>query len=355
MLKAREILRLPQCRSNRKSHGTMQQPSTQLRQCLDIVRRSVRSQQMWLPRQRILLACSGGSDSMAALGLLQKLQPSLGHAFAVAHVHHGLYAHADAAEALVEQTCREKNIAYLSEHLHIERGADLEGRCRDARYAALMRMQSQSQAHVIVTAHHADDQAETLVLRAMRGAGPSALQGIRAVRADGVVRPLLRLTKAQLLACKDEMQLSHVEDLSNSDTDFTRNRLRSEVLPLLEQAWPGAIAGLARTATLQSEAQNAQDYWLQRAIQPHLIAQDQAVALPRDQLPDDAIAFAALLQFICRRLGVAAPSQNACEQILAHKRANRDTTCHIHGLSIECSVQLWLFSANVVAREAGAD
>lgn len=355
MLTSREILPLPQQRSNRKPHGRMTQQSTQLRQCLDTVRRSVRAQQMWLPRQRILLACSGGADSMAALGLLQKLQPSLGHTLTVAHVHHGLYAHADAAEALVAQTCREKKIPYLSQHLQLQHGADLEARCRDARYIALKQMQIALQADLIVTAHHADDQAETFLMRAIRGASPNALQGVRAVRPDGVVRPFLHLTKAQLLTCKDEMQLDHIDDLSNLDGDFTRNRLRAEVLPLLERVWPGAIAGLARTAALISAEQVYPDFWLLRALQPHMAVEENAISVPRDQLPNEGIALAALLQAMCRQLSLPAPSQKACEQVLLHKRANQHTACHIHGLTIDCSAQTWRFSANLVAREPSAD
>jgi tRNA(Ile)-lysidine synthase len=205
----------------------------------------------------LLAAVSGGSDSVALLHALL----ALGQRVGVAHVHHGLRGEeADRELEFVARLATQLGVA-----CHVERvdarqrdGRSPEARARALRYAALERMRVAGGYECLVTAHQRDDQAETVLLRALRGTGPAGLASIRPSLDGGrVLRPLLGLRRAELREYLERRALSFASDSSNSDRAIPRNRLRLEIVPLLEELAPGAVASLARLADLARESETS--------------------------------------------------------------------------------------------------
>ncbi len=337
-------------------HASADPADRTVRRALDAIRRVVRRHDLWRHGDLLLLACSGGLDSMTALALLDRLRPSLGHNLAVAHVDHGLRAAADRDSALVTSAATARGLAVHLTRLALEAGPDLQGRARTARYDALTATARAVGCARIVTAHHANDQAETLIMHLARGAGPGALAGIRRFRDDGVVRPLLELDRATLVACALGLGVRWIDDPSNADRRHLRNRLRHEALPVLEMARPGAAAGLARSAANLEGVGDALDYWLVRALRDVWLPSDSdTLALPRSAVPADFFALTALLGFVARRLGCPPASRRAAEQVHATLTTCQRGSCRLRGIDVQISSDQVDFARRNVARPGGAD
>jgi tRNA(Ile)-lysidine synthase len=257
----------------------------------------------------LLAAVSGGADSMALLEILVQLGQRVG----VAHVHHELRgADADADLAFVAARA-----AQLGVPMQARRASELtlpalprtspEARARALRYAALEQMRASGGYRHVVTAHTLDDQAETLLLRALRGTDLDGLTGIAPrLEARHLLRPLLEVRRAELRDYLRQRSLCWREDASNSDVRVPRNLLRAEVLPLLERAHPGGVAhlaGLARAARAWREPlERADAVWLHAACREGAGGLWVApAALEAGSPPERARRLAALL----RRAGLA--------------------------------------------------
>ena len=210
----------------------------------------------WLDAPAWYIAFSGGLDSTVLLHLLaqyrlQHKTPPL-HAL---HVHHGLQPAADGWPAHCQRVCDSLGVELHVIHVQVDPGASLEQAARNARYAAFE--EAMVPGGVLFTGQHRDDQAETLLLRLLRGAGVRGLAGMpdeRALGQGSLVRPLLGLSRAQLLDHAQAHDLRWIEDPSNADTVHARNYLRHQVLPVLQQRWPQAAQNLARSAEHLGEA-----------------------------------------------------------------------------------------------------
>lgn len=202
----------------------------------------------------VLCAVSGGRDSMALLHMLSRMAGEEGVRLAAAHYNHQLRASARRDEEFVRCWCGEHHIplACRSEDVAAyaeESGASLEDAARRLRYRFLEEAARDFGADRIATAHHRDDQAETVLLHLLRGSGLQGLGGIPAVRGK-IVRPLLEVSRAEIDGYVQRWAVPFVEDETNQDVRFTRNRLRAEVLPLLEAIAPGCGGRIAGTASL---------------------------------------------------------------------------------------------------------
>lgn len=177
--------------------------------------------------------------------------------FVVVHVHHGVRgADADADAELVVKTCAQLEFPFRL--LKIDPAqwcgpGGFESRARTARYTLLQQVRAEFSLPWIFTAHHRDDQAETVCLRLMRGTTLLGLRGVRKQREDGVLRPLLPWGRIDLCAYAETHSISWREDRSNQDTRFTRNLVRHGVLPALRKEWAGSDEALARLATSTEE------------------------------------------------------------------------------------------------------
>lgn len=210
---------------------------------------------------RILVAASGGADSTALLDALARWKKSEG--LIVAHLNHQLRGEeSDADEAFVCAMAEQFSLPCFVDRKNIaafasQKKKNLEAAARQIRYDFLLRVAQESQAQVIVTAHTQNDQVETILQRLLRGTSAAGLQGIHAIAElpDSIrlVRPMLEITRAEVLEHSARYQLMFCQDSSNDSLDFTRNRIRHELLPLLETFNPAIRQVLLRVATQSSE------------------------------------------------------------------------------------------------------
>lgn len=201
------------------------------------------------PGEKVLVALSGGADSVCLFHVLLALRESMDFSVEAVHVNHMLRESADSDEEFVRNLCREKGIS-----LHVcrkdvgrlakEQGMSLEEAGREARYCFFDEVARKTGARKIAVAHHANDRAETVLFRLCRGTGISGLVGIRPVRGN-IIRPLLGMNRAQIEKYLETCGRTYVTDETNADNAYSRNRIRNEVLPLLEKVCPGATGHLA--------------------------------------------------------------------------------------------------------------
>jgi len=226
---------------------------------LDRIRRFVRQHGLFGTDTRLVVALSGGSDSVALLHLLHDLQVAGEvHLAGAAHFNHQLRDLADRDEACAAAAARSLDVPFTADRGDVRARARLghlsiETAARACRYEFFDRARRLFAADVVALGHTRDDQAETFLLRLVRGAGPRGLSGMSAARGT-IVRPLLECGRQELRAYLGERRVSYVDDESNLDTRIPRNRVRAELLPLLEHAFnPGIVETLAREADLSRE------------------------------------------------------------------------------------------------------
>ncbi len=211
----------------------------------------------------VLCAVSGGRDSMALLHLLSAIGERRGFRVAAAHYNHRLRPTADRDEALVRDWCGAHGIPLVCGGGEVKAfagktGRSLEDAARTLRYEFLEQAADRLGAECIATAHHREDNAETVLLHLLRGSGLRGLGGIPPVRGR-IIRPLLETSRADIDAYISENNIPYGEDETNADPRFTRNRLRLEVLPLLEDIAPGAAERIAGSAALLREDEDHLD------------------------------------------------------------------------------------------------
>ena len=204
----------------------------------------------------VLVGFSGGCDSTALVLLLEKKQVHL----TCVHVHHGMRGEeADADEAFVRDFCRMHDLPLLVYHAQPPEHPS-EGWAREARYGFFREAMEQSGAQALVLAHHSDDQAETVLQHLLRGSG---LRGLCAMKRETevqgmrILRPLLGISHHELQSALEEAGQNWREDSSNRSGRYLRNRVRNELLPLMEALAPGASARIAQTASLLAEDEDA--------------------------------------------------------------------------------------------------
>jgi tRNA(Ile)-lysidine synthase len=198
---------------------------------LSLVSRTVRAERLFARADRVLVAVSGGPDSMALLDVLAALRSKLGHALAAHGVDHGLRPEAGAELDVAERFARAIDVPFERTRVDVPPGGNLQARARTARFEALRTAAARSGCAVIATAHHLEDRAETVLLRLLRGAGPRGL-AVLPPRAGDLVRPMLRAPRAAIDAHLARHDVPFALDPSNRDPRFLRVRVRRELLPL---------------------------------------------------------------------------------------------------------------------------
>ena len=210
-----------------------------------------------LPPAPLWVGLSGGLDSSVLLHLLAHHPPARAARLRALHVHHGLHPQADRWTAHCEHLCAALDVELTIVPVSVARdaGGGLEAAARDARYLAFAA--TLADGDTLALGHHRGDQAETFLLRALRGSGTGGLGAMRRWRTLGnaqLWRPLLDTARTDLLAHAQAHGLAWIEDPSNRDVDFDRNFLRERVLPLLRERWPRVDAAFARSAGLLADA-----------------------------------------------------------------------------------------------------
>lgn len=219
--------------------------------------------------EKILVAVSGGADSVSLLHALHAIAPKLDVNLTVVHLDHQLRGAESRADAeFVKELAALLGVSFLDGSSDVrqraeQNGLSLEMAAREARYEFFLRMARKVGAGTVVTAHTADDQAETVLLKLARGAGRSGLSGIASdiiLNDLRVVRPMLNITRDEVISFLEENKFSWREDASNIDLSFLRNRVRHEIIPMLESRLNPAIKDtLLRTAEIFRE----EDEWIE--------------------------------------------------------------------------------------------
>lgn len=220
----------------------------------------------------VLCAVSGGADSMALLQLLCSRREELGITLRAAHFEHGLRGEESLRDAaFVERFCAERGIPCTVGHGDVRAWAASQGKgeeeaARELRYAFLERTARESGCRWILTAHTADDNAETLLINLCRGAGAAGLSGIPPRRGK-ILRPLLACTRADVEVYLRENSVPHIEDSSNQSDAYRRNLLRHRVMPVLRECNPSLSEALLRTSELLRQDEDFLSAEAERFIQ----------------------------------------------------------------------------------------
>lgn len=232
---------------------------------MDVVRlveQTIRVEQLLNQEDGIIVAVSGGPDSVALLHILFLLSREWDWRLVVAHVNHGFRGSESDAEAkFVEQLANKLGLPFEGVTLDLpayiwQSGMNAQAAAREKRYDFLHQVAKKHVCTRIATAHHADDQMETIIMRFLRGSGSSGLAGIlsrRPFKNVELIRPILRITKHDLLAFCLNHGLDYCEDSSNEKREYTRNRVRLELIPMLESYNPNLIETLTRLADTTRE------------------------------------------------------------------------------------------------------
>jgi tRNA(Ile)-lysidine synthase len=309
--------------------------SQRTRSLVGRVERAVRRDALLPPGTRVIAAVSGGSDSVALVRLLLALAPTLDIRVAgLAHVNHQLRgAAADADEAFCRQLARELGLAAHIEKIHIEReGRSLEDAARRARYASLDRARRALDADRVALGHTRDDQAETVLLKLLRGAGSRGAAGIYP-QVDVFVRPLLTIGRDELRAWLAEGEHTWVEDATNVDVSIPRNRIRHLVLPALA-ATTGVSAAipLARYAEIARADDALLEKLAAQAAGRVVIARPDAVEVALGPFGQEPLAIQRrVLRHALTAAGVQQPSFEDVEA-LRELAAGAGTSVHLRGL-----------------------
>jgi tRNA(Ile)-lysidine synthase len=298
---------------------------TQLAGALDALRAGLAS-------PAIAVACSGGLDSMVLLHAASGWAREHGVSLFAFHVHHGLSPNADEWLAHCERSAAQLGAAFDARRVTVEKGkSGVEQAARKLRYAALGEMCRSHGVGLLLTGHHLDDQAETVLLQLLRGSGPAGLSGMdtanRAAKLLGdadvmIARPLLSLNRAELEKYARLQDIDWVDDESNLDPRYTRNALRHQVMPALAQAFPGFQQRIARSAAHAQSAQRLLD---------QLAAQDLAACLSGDALSLlrlrelDTDRIHNLMRYWFGTRGISMPSTAWLEQMVAQALEARES------------------------------
>ncbi|NLV23800.1 MAG: tRNA lysidine(34) synthetase TilS [Deltaproteobacteria bacterium] len=223
---------------------------------------SVKQQRLFLGGETVLTALSGGPDSVALLGLLRAVAGAFGLRLRAAHLDHGIRSEAAKDREFVEELCGLWGVPLDVERIDVPRMArqrrqGIEEAARDLRRSYLLRVADEKGCDLIALGHHLDDQAETVLHRLLRGSGPTGLAAMRP-RSGRFIRPLLPFSRWQILDYLQKKSIVFVEDVSNRDCRYTRNRIRHQLLPLLREFNPVIEEQLGRLAEFFAADE---DYW----------------------------------------------------------------------------------------------
>jgi tRNA(Ile)-lysidine synthase len=292
---------------------------------LDQVKKTIKQYRMLTPGDRVLVAVSGGVDSVVLLYALRELQKSEKLSLAVAHFDHAIRTDSAADAEFVKKLARSLKLRYYSERADVPAYAkaqklSLEVAARTLRYQFFERIAKAHDFKKIALGHTLNDQAETLLMRLLRGAGLEGLSGIPPVRPSGeltYIRPLIECTRDQIVAFAQAHKLSWREDPTNYDTTIMRNKIRHELIPILKEYNPKVLEALGRTARLLAQAAHVLDCQAEQALAT-LIASESAQGLALDlkgllELPE-------YLQALVLRRAIARVNP-LCEPEAAHIEA----------------------------------
>ncbi len=322
--------------------------------------RTLERYRMVRPGDSVLVALSGGADSVALTALLYELRHPLGISIFLAHLNHGLRAEADEDEDFCRSFSERLSLPFVSSRVDVGANArrnkrSLEDEGRRARYEFLEARAKELGATRIAVGHTLDDQAETFLLRLLRGSGGRGLSAIHPVKNGRIIRPLIDVRRAEIEAYLDERGLRFREDRSNADPRFLRNRIRHEELPRLTAAYnPRLAESLARTASVLRD----EEAWMEAETDAAFAAigstSKNEVRLERPLLGAYPVALKRRLvrAAIERVRGLDGISHRHVEDVIALALGRSGRELHLPGLVAEVSFDQLRFRESSLARNA---
>ncbi|WXU00073.1 MAG: tRNA(Ile)-lysidine synthase [Catillopecten margaritatus gill symbiont] len=284
---------------------------------------SFKNKDAFLKGKNIVLGLSGGIDSVVLLYYLHTHYPNKVRAV---HCNHHLSTHCDEWQAFCADLCNSLGVTFKNTHLSLEKSSNVEENARKSRYLSLSSELKKDE--VLCTAHHKNDQAETLLLQLFRGSGVAGLAAMPKSKPFGKglhYRPLLTIEKSEILQYAKNNKLAWVEDDSNTNTRFRRNFLRLDVIPRLEAVYKNLTHTLARSAKHQSESlQLTQDLAKADIEQCQLIANERLQVKHLTQLKPYRIKN--ILRYHLSNLDFLPPADKVMQQILELLSAKEDAT-----------------------------
>ncbi len=294
----------------------------------------------------VLVGVSGGADSVALAKILAELSPRFEIRLVLAHLNHGLREEADEDEDFCRTFSDELSLPFVSGRVDVAERArkskrSIEDEGRSARYQFLEAQAARFAARRIAVGHTLDDQAETFLLRLLRGSGTRGLGSIHPVRNGNVVRPLIEVRRREIEDYLEERGMSFREDRTNADPRFTRNRIRHEELPRLSSAYnPRLAETLARSASLLRDEEEWMETETKVAFDALAATSPDGIQLDRRALSRHPVALQRrLVRAAVERLrGLGNVSHRHVEDVLALTREGRSgRELHLPGLLVEVS------------------
>lgn len=221
-----------------------------------IVDRTLREESQLSAGDRVLLAISGGGDSMAMLHVMARLAPKFGIGLFAHGVDHGLRPEAGSELDLAATLAAQLGIEFSRSKISVAHGSNLQSRARVARYEALEQRAEELGGALIATAHHADDRAETVILRMLRGSGLLGL-GVLSARERQLLRPMIRTRRSDILAHLTRHGIEYASDPSNRNPHYLRVKVRQEILPALALVSPRIVEHLCAIADEAAASKSA--------------------------------------------------------------------------------------------------
>ncbi len=321
--------------------------------------RTIERYRMVQPGDRVLVGLSGGADSVALTELLLELKPRLGITLVLAHLNHGLRAEAEEDEAFCRSLSERLSLPFASGRADVAERArkskrSIEDEGRNARYQFLEAQAVQFGAQRIAVGHTLDDQAETFLLRLLRGSGSRGLGAIHPVKDGGIVRPLIEVRRREIESYLEERGASFREDASNADPQFTRNRIRHQELPRLSSAYnPRLVETLGRSASLLRDEEEWMEAETRDAFDGVAAVSGDEIRLDRKALSRHPLALRRrLIRVAIERLrGLGNVSHRHIEDVLAlAEEGQSGRELCLPGLVVELSFDQMRFRINSTAR-----
>ncbi|MEZ9819921.1 tRNA lysidine(34) synthetase TilS [Shewanella sp. 10N.286.45.A1] len=273
--------------------------------------------------RKVVLAYSGGVDSeilAQGLSLFAKQQPQF--EYQLLHVHHGLSANANSWALHCQEQAAKYQLPCSVAHVEVKQAprVSVEAAARSVRYQALLAQMDA--ADILMTAHHQDDQLETILLALKRGLGPKGLSAMGRVQPfdkdKWLIRPLLDMKKTEVEAYAMKHHITHIQDESNFDEKYDRNFLRQSIIPALKQRWSAIAATASRSAELCAMQQSVVDEEMATRLPSIQSRQEGELVIELTALAEHSTAWQALLlRGHMEQLGFAPPSKVQVEQILS--------------------------------------
>ena len=249
---------------------------------MDNIRKLIIEKNLISEGEVIGVGVSGGKDSMALLHYLKSISYELGFEVVAITVDHSIREESATDAMFVSDFCRQNRIRCYKFRINVpslakEKGISLESAAREARYGVFETVLSKNIVDKIALAHHESDQAETVLLHLLRGSGISGLKGMQPVRDKVYIRPMLNTTQQAIINYVNDNYIDIVEDKTNAESEFARNYIRNEVMPILLKKFPNAINAMINFAKLAKEDN---DYIEQQVPSDAFIIKDKIVSIP---------------------------------------------------------------------------